>query len=86
MSGSLQHKTNLADNLFHEISRLNPMQKKFVESSWNNLTCAEQDELYLQYTLSTGLTIAEMAKAYDVIVKDTFKEQMCRPLPLQSLR
>ena len=47
MSSSLQHKTNLADNLFHEISRLNPMQKKFVESSWNNLTCAEQDELQL---------------------------------------
>ena len=78
MSCSLQHQTNSVDDLFHAIVQLNPMQKKFVESSWKNLTCAEQNELqlYLQYSLSTGLTIAEMAKAYDVIVKDTFKEQM----------
>lgn len=68
----------LVSQLFEAISNLNPMQSKFVENSWSALHDVEKEDFnkYLKYCICFGFSIYEVAKAYDLIVKDTFKEQV----------
>ncbi len=64
--------------LFDAIVTRNPMQKKFIENSWQSLSVEEQLQFcrYLKFCLASGLSHDAIAEAYDVIVKDTFREQV----------
>lgn len=69
---------NNLPGLIDAILRLNPLQLAFLESSLRAMTAAETQALnsYLQYSANTGHDISYMAACYDVIVKDTLREQV----------
>jgi len=66
------------NELKKEIIKLNPLQLSFIESSLNNLTIDENELFinYINYCNSVGINCLMLAKAYDLIVKDTFREQI----------
>jgi 2-polyprenyl-3-methyl-5-hydroxy-6-metoxy-1,4-benzoquinol methylase len=68
----------LIDTLLQEIARLNPLQEKFLHSSLALALPEELDDLaaYLEFSRSQGLTIEYLAGCYDLIVKDTLREQL----------
>ena len=61
-----------------EIVRINPLQSSFVESSLHDATPEEREELanYIRYCENQSLDISYLAQCYDVIVKDTLREQV----------
>lgn len=68
----------LLAQLLTEIGRINPLQTRFLEQSLSDLTEHEICTFfqYLNYCLAHGITIEYLAKSYDLIVKDTFREQV----------
>lgn len=64
--------------LVREIGALNPLQEQFVRSSAGELDQEEREwfAAYLHYSEDSGLDMRYLASCYDVIVKDTLREQM----------
>lgn len=64
--------------LISEIIKLNPLQKSFLDDSLKRLSSEELSDLnnYLEYCLSISIDIPYLAKCYDLIVKDTLREQI----------
>jgi 2-polyprenyl-3-methyl-5-hydroxy-6-metoxy-1,4-benzoquinol methylase len=60
------------------ICRANPLQSRFLSSSLEDLLDSELDDLvaYLSYAGEQDLTIDYLAQCYDLIVKDTLREQL----------
>jgi len=68
----------MLNQLIKEIVLLNPMQASFVEKSAAGLSAEDCDlfNVYLAYCLDQGVSMNLLAQSYDLIVKDTFKEQV----------
>ena len=68
----------LLDALVSEILRINPLQRSFIESSLSDAQDTEvaDVESYIGYGLSQGLSLDYLAHCYDLIVKDTLREQL----------
>ncbi len=64
--------------LLREIVRINPLQSSFIDSSLDDVTPAELEDLdrYLDFCARRSLDTAYLASCYDVIVKDTLREQL----------
>jgi 2-polyprenyl-3-methyl-5-hydroxy-6-metoxy-1,4-benzoquinol methylase len=71
-------KQSKVKQLFQSIGELNPLQKKYIENSFVALNESERSELerYIGYCLNNNIDIAKLSRAYNLIVKDTLKEQM----------
>lgn len=69
---------NLLAQLIIEIGRINPLQTQFLEKSLNELSSHELTTFvqYVEYCQDNKITIEYLAKSYDLIVKDTFREQV----------
>ncbi|MFT5755360.1 MAG: 2-polyprenyl-3-methyl-5-hydroxy-6-metoxy-1,4-benzoquinol methylase [Alteromonadaceae bacterium] len=69
---------NLLKKLQEEIIKLNPLQASFIKKNLNELTKAELNSFntYISYCMEIGADIIFLAESYDLIVKDTFKEQV----------
>jgi 2-polyprenyl-3-methyl-5-hydroxy-6-metoxy-1,4-benzoquinol methylase len=69
---------NLVHRLIVKIVELNNLQAKFINKSMETLTAHEYVDLdsYLRYCIGNNLDIEFLAKSYDLIVKDTLKEQI----------
>ena len=67
-----------SEDLYEAITCLNPIQANAIEKSYQHLTQEEKSRLehYLEFSCQAGYSIKELASSYDLIVKDTFKEQM----------
>lgn len=63
--------------MLDEIVRINPLQSSFIESSIAGATADELRELadYIQFCELKSLDVPYLAECYDVIVKDTLREQ-----------
>lgn len=68
----------LVSRLVDKIGSINKIQEKFL--LYNAWTLSEQDicdlESYIYYCLKSGYDISFLAQCYDLIVKDTLKEQI----------
>ena len=64
--------------LVQEIGAQNPLQQQFVRNSAAGLDGEERDWFgaYLDYCLATGQSLASLAACYNLLVKDTMREQM----------
>ncbi|MCE0556219.1 class I SAM-dependent methyltransferase [Motilimonas sp. E26] len=64
--------------LLTEIGRINPLQTQFLDRSLSVLSAQERTTFlqYLNYCLAQDITVEHLAKSYDLIVKDTFREQV----------
>lgn len=60
------------------IVRINPLQKGFIEESVTDVLSHEMRDLeaYVEFAMSAGLDIAYLSECYDLIVKDTLREQL----------
>ncbi|MBJ18191.1 MAG: hypothetical protein CL933_02090 [Deltaproteobacteria bacterium] len=69
---------SVIDALLSEIVRINPLQSNFLKSSLDDITPEELDDLgeYLQFCDRKSLDVAYLAECYDIIVRDTLREQM----------
>lgn len=65
------------DTLLAEIVRINPLQSSFIESSLEGATPDEVNDLsrYISFCERNSLDIPYLAECYDLIVKDTLREQ-----------
>ena len=65
-------------SLLREIVRINPLQSSFIDSSLDDISAEELGDLeqYLEFCAQRSLDIDYLAECYDVIVKDTLREQM----------
>lgn len=65
-------------SLLEEIVRINPLQSSFIESSVAGATGDELQDLdtYIRFCAARALDIPYLAECYDVIVKDTLREQL----------
>jgi len=63
--------------LLGEIVRINPLQSGFIETSIDGATSDELRDLadYIQFCELNSLDISYLAECYDLIVKDTLREQ-----------
>jgi len=68
----------LFKELIKEIAKVNPLQGQFVEDNIVNLTIEEKQSFasYLHYCQKQDISTAFLASSYDLIVRDTFKEQV----------
>ncbi len=68
----------LVDSLIAAITSINPLQEKFLASSLADIELSERDDLeaYLAFGIDQGLPMAYLAECYDLIVKDTLREQI----------
>lgn len=64
--------------LLREIVRINPLQSSFIASSLDDVTPDELEDLdrYLEFCAQRSLDIGYLAQCYDIIVKDTLREQL----------
>ncbi|MFZ6024737.1 MAG: class I SAM-dependent methyltransferase [Bacteroidota bacterium] len=71
-------KYKLVDELVSYITNENPFQKKFLIQSFNDIDTNHLDSLneYLKFCISNGIELSFIAKSYNFIVKETFKEQI----------
>lgn len=71
-------ETSLIQELIKEITTLNQLQSSFLDESLQTADQSDIDTLgaYLGYCVSKGVSIGFLAESYDLIVKDTFKEQV----------
>lgn len=74
----MNNTQDLLAQLVRQIVSINSLQSKFIDSS---LLGAYESELvdfsaYLSYCYEAGLTVEYLADCYDLIVKDTLREQM----------
>lgn len=72
------HGHPAVDELLGEIVRINPLQKNFIASSLDDATPSDFEELanYIGYCQQRSMDIPYLAGCYDVIVKDTLREQL----------
>ncbi len=70
--------SNVINSLVVKIGKLNPLQKSFISDSLSTLTLDEIRifEAYLDYCYSQDISPDFLASSYDLIVKDTFREQV----------
>jgi 2-polyprenyl-3-methyl-5-hydroxy-6-metoxy-1,4-benzoquinol methylase len=68
----------LAQELIACILAMNPLQSNFIAQSLNGIRADELDDLnsYLAFGLGRELSIEYLAECYDLIVKDTMREQL----------
>lgn len=68
----------LLDELVQQIIRINPLQSKFLAASISGASDEELDDLiaYIAYSQGEGLSLEYLAASYDLIVKDTLREQV----------
>lgn len=66
------------DTLIGHIVRINPLQRSFIEESITDIRDAERRDLdaYIGFADSSGMDAEYLAACYDLIVKDTLREQM----------
>ena len=66
------------ESLADSIGKLNALQKKFVETNLNELSSHERIDLkhYIEFCLDNGIDNQYLAESYDLIVKDTLREQI----------
>ena len=66
------------DELTSRIFEINTLQYDFIESSLVDAHTEELNDLeaYLSYCESQGLSLTYLAQCYDLIVKDTLREQL----------
>ena len=66
------------DALLQEIVRINPLQSKFIDTSLHGATSDEILDLgkYIKFCELSSLDIPYLAECYDLIVKDTLREQL----------
>ncbi len=71
-------KDDLLKSLVAEITNINPLQSRFIAASLIELREAEHEDLmaYLSYAEKQNLDIDYLAQCYDLIVKDTLREQL----------
>lgn len=71
------NNTPLSDDLLARIVAVNPMQESSLSQSRGYLKPAEALELecYLAFCLDSGLSLADLAHAYQTITLDTMREQ-----------
>lgn len=70
--------SNAISKLLSEIKRINPLQANFLDNAVAALSDNDKTEFekYLQYSLTTGVDLTYLADSYDLIVKDTLREQI----------
>jgi hypothetical protein len=70
--------TRWVNELRDSILGLNPLQSDFLEESLRDVAADELGDLnaYVHFGKSLGLDIPYLATCYDLIVKDTLREQM----------
>lgn len=68
----------LIDELIQEILRINKLQSNFLADSVKALSKSDTQVFtqYLNYCLDQQLTLGYLAECYDLIVKDTFTQQL----------
>lgn len=66
------------DGLTAEIVRINPLQRNFIAESLQDVREDEFGDLdaYIGFADSLGIGVEYLAQCYDLIVKDTLREQM----------
>lgn len=68
------------EELFARIARKNPLQRVFLANlhESGSFSPTEREELgrYVDYAVSSGESLDDLAASYDQIVKDTLKEQL----------
>ncbi len=66
------------DSLLGEIVRINPLQSRFIEDSLDGASSEELQDLaeYVRFCEVNSLDIRYLAQCYDLIVKDTLREQL----------
>jgi len=74
-------KRNYVNNLLtliDEIVAINKMQERFLQSSIKTLSKQDAHDLgaYIEFCIKTGHEISFLAQCYDLIVKDTLREQI----------
>lgn len=69
---------SLIDELIKKITVLNPLQSSFLDESLRVAESSDKEtlEAYLGYCSAKGISVDFLAQSYDLIVKDTFKEQV----------
>lgn len=78
MQSTKRVSTPLIDELTQEILRINKLQSNFLSDSVQNLSKSNIQLFtqYLNYCLDQQLTLGYLAECYDLIVKDTFTQQL----------
>lgn len=71
-------ESNSIDELRADIVRRNPLQIDFLEESLGQVAMEELNDLdaYIAFAHTLGLDVAYLGECYDLIVKDTLREQM----------
>ena len=71
-------KDSGVDSLLGEIVRINPLQSRFIEESVDGASSEELQDLgeYVRFCEVNSLDISYLAQCYDLIVKDTLREQL----------
>jgi len=74
----MSNSQTLLHELVEQIISINPLQSKFLEASISGATEEELDDLlaYVGYSQGEGLSLEYLASSYDLIVKDTLREQI----------
>jgi 2-polyprenyl-3-methyl-5-hydroxy-6-metoxy-1,4-benzoquinol methylase len=69
---------NLMDRLIEIIGDKNPLHRKFIAGAGDMLLSKEKEDLlaYIQYCAKENLTLDNIASCYDLVVRDTAREQM----------
>ena len=70
--------TSRIDALTENIVSINPLQRNFISESVTDIHDEEMRDLdaYISFTESLGIEPSYLAECYDLIVKDTLREQM----------
>jgi len=70
--------TSRIDALTENIVSINPLQRNFISESVTDIHDEEMRDLdaYMSFTESLGIEPSYLAECYDLIVKDTLREQM----------
>lgn len=71
-------EAGLLDSLIRQITKFNPLQSRFIASSLEGALESELADLvaYISYAQTQGLSVDYLAECYDLIVKDTLREQL----------
>ncbi len=69
---------DLINSLVDQIVSINRLQRRFLEYSVSELSKEDMELLkaYINYCVDNGMTLSFLSRSYDLISKDTFREQM----------
>lgn len=69
---------DLINSLVDQIVSINKLQRHFLEYSVLELSKEDMELLkaYINYCVNNGMTLSFLSRSYDLISKDTFREQM----------